>query len=399
MTNEELILKARIETSAIATAGKLNPEQANQFITYLYDMTMLKGSARLVRFTNESMQIDKLAVHTRVAVPKVEARSVQLRRGVTPSRVTIQPVDITCPWEISDNFGDYNIEGEAVTNTIMRLMATQFGNDIEELLIDGNTVGPARLASDMYEGGSATQVVLDSYIALFNGWLRLADSGNVYDAEGADISQNIFSKMMLSLPEKFRRVRTNMRFLTSMDHEQLYRERIGARQTSMGDNALTESGNIRVFGVPIVPVPMLNSEPRIVENVTFAAAPTTQTLTYKPIGTTLYITPTTLNASPRDPYVEGGASDYTVNRTTGVITTVGGGAMAAGGTFKVTYHSQGMALLTDFQNLIFAIGRDIMFEKDRDIMAALNQFVIHARVACQLEEVTAVVKGINIGLE
>jgi len=81
------------------------------------------------------------------------------------------------------------------------------------------------------------------------------------------------------------------------------------------------------------------------------------------------------------------------------VTSVGGGAMAAGGTFKITYKSGAQIMLADYQNLILGIGRDIRIETDRDIYKGVNQFAITTKVSVQVEEVTATVKGINIGLD
>jgi hypothetical protein len=49
-------------------------------------------------------------------------------------------------------------------------------------------------------------------------------------------------------------------------------------------------------------------------------------------------------------------------------------------------------------NLILAIGRDIRIERDRDIYKGVNQFAITTRIHAQVEELTAIVKGINVGL-
>jgi hypothetical protein len=398
MTNEELIEKAVITTDALATAGKLNPVQSDQFIDFVIDVTMLKGNVRVVRFRNETMQIDKIGVGARVTVPKAEAQAPQIRRGVTTSKVELTPKDQMTPFEISDNFPDQSIEGERVEDTVTRLMATQTANDLEELMINGDILGPARIESDLVDGGHATDVIKDAFMAQFEGWLRNADSANVYDAEGADIGSIIFSRMINSLPVKFRRVRQNLRFLCSLDHEQLYREKVGARQTPAGDEANRTVAPLTPYGIPLVGVPLLEAEPRVVEHITFAAAPDTQALRYAPIGTDVTITATTLGNSPTTPQVEGGAADYTVDRTAGTITSVAGGAMNAGGTFKVTYHSQGQMLLTDYMNLILAIGRDITIERDRDIYKGVTQFAITTRLSVNVEEVTAMVKGINIGL-
>lgn len=395
LTNEQLVEKAVITTDALATAGKLSPQQSDQFIDFVIDVTMLTGNVRVVRFRQETMQIDKIGVGQRVTVPKAEAQAPSVRRGVTTSKVELTPKDQMTPFEISDNFPDQCIEGEKVEDTVTRLMATQTANDLEEMYINGYTEGPARMESDLVDGGS-NDYVLDSFIGQFDGWLKLADASNLWDAEGADISSTIFSRMITAMPVKFRRVRQNLRFLFSLDHEQLYREKVAARATNAGDAALQSQGPLKPFGVPLVGVPLLEPSPRVVEHITFGAHADTQALRYGPIGADVVITPTTLGKTPTVPYVE--TTDYTVDRVNGTISTTVAGAVASG-TFKVTYYSEGQGLLTDYQNLILAIGRDIRIERDRDIYKAVTQFAITTRVSVNIEEVTAIVKGINVGLD
>jgi len=397
MTNEELVQKAIITTADIASAGKLNDLQADVFIDFVIDVTELKGSVRVVRFRNESMAIDKIGVGQRVSVPKEEAKDPGLRRGVTTSKINLTPKEIMTPFEISDNFAELNIEGEAVEDTVVRLMATQTANDIEEVMVNGDVLGPARIEADLLNGGSTTQVIKDTFVALFDGWLRLLDAGNIYDGLGANISSKIFSSMIKKMPVKFRRTRRNLRFLMSLDMEQNWREKIASRATAGGDAAITSASAIPVFGVPMVPVPLLEPDPRVVQHLVFGAAPVTVALRYNHIGTEMSIVLSTLGASPTTPYIEN--TDYTVDRTLGTVTNVAGQAMAAGGTYKVTYRSGSQIILCDFQNLILGIGRDIRIESDRDIYKGTNQFAITTKIAVQVEEVTATVKGINIGLD
>jgi len=402
MTNEELIQQAiqlvekgLIDSSTIATAGKLNPKQAERFLTQVVDLTQLKGSVRVVTFTNETMEIHKLNIGSRVAMRASEAVSPALRRGVSTSKITLTPREICVPFEITDTFNEINLEGATAEETIVRLMATQAANDIEELLINGNTLGPARLESDLIDGGSATGYIVDDYMNLFDGWLRLADSANLYDALAADISSAVFSKMLLAMPQRFRRNKADLRFFVSTDHEQLWRERIASRATGLGDAVLQSQDVIRPFGIPLIAVPLLDKQPRVVEHLTFGAAPASQTLRFQPI-TSLQIHDSTLASVPTTPYVL--TTDYTVNTTTGVITTVGGAGMAAGGTFKCTYLPYGQALLTNNMNLIVAIGRDIRLERDRNIYRRVNEFNMTMKVDAKIEEVLACVKGVNIGL-
>lgn len=402
MTNEQLLEVRKAAITAVtdlAPAGKLNPVQADRFIDFVIDVTELTGAVRTVRFRAEEMNIDKIGVGRRVTVPKVEARDPGRRFGINTSKVSLRPVEVMTPFEISDNFGENSIEGEAVEDTIVRLMARQAANDYEELMINGDLLGYATLESDLVEGGSATKVVKDSYLSLFDGWLRKLDSANIYNALGANLSTKIFSGMIKALPVKFRRSRRNLRFLMALDLEQNWREKVSSRATAQGDRSLMSADSLPVFGVPMVAVPLLEAEPPVVEHKTIAAHPASVSLRYGPISDTLpvYVTSQSVGSSPETPLLE--TTDYTVNRTTGVISTVGGGALAAGGNIKVTYRSQGQMLLTDSNNLVLAIGRDIRIESDRDIFASVNQYAITTKLDVAVEEVTAAVKGINVGLE
>lgn len=407
MTNEELLAQAKaiiekslISTTDLASAGKLNPEQAERFIDYVIDVTELANNVRVARFKPETMEINKLGVGRRVTVLAAEASATSVRRGVSHSKITLQPVELMTPWELSTNYLEINLEGESVEEKIVRMMATQTANDMEELFINGDSLGHARLESDIYDdpGASTTQYIRDNYIAAFNGWLRLADSANLYDAGGANISSTVFSRTLLQLPIKFRRIRRDMRFLVSADHEQLYLEKLSSRATAAGDAALQGQGGQSVFGIPIVSIPLLESEPLCVEHFTLAAAPAVATLRYAPIGTDVVVTDQTLTESPVTPYVEGAAEDYTVDRTLGTVTSVAGGSLNGGGSVKITYNSRGQMLFNNFMNLILAIGRDITIERDRDIFKRTNQYAITTKVHVQIEELTAMCKGINIGI-
>jgi len=389
-----LVSKGIITSDDLAAGGKLNPVQAERFIDFVIDITGLGKMTRVVRFRNEQLLIDKIGVGARVTVPAQEAKDPSVRRGVNTSQVVLQPVELMTPFEVSDTFSDHNIEGENVQDTIVRMMATQTGNDIEELLITADILGEAKLESDLLEGGSATDYIKDSFLGLIAGWLRLADSGNVVDLEGASISANVFSRMLNTMPIKFRRDRARLRFVCSPDLEQLFRERISTRATSMGDMALTEAGNIRVFGVEIVPVPIFPFQPPVVEHVVLTGT-TPVSLRYSNIVEgSVVVTISTLGSTPEAAFLE--TTDYTIDEVTGVITRVGGGGITSGQTVKVTYKAPPQMLLTHMDNMITAIGRDIRVERDRDIFARLNQWAISTKVDAEFEELTAVVKGFNI---
>jgi hypothetical protein len=394
VNNEELVNKAVITADALASSGKLNPAQSDRFIDYVIDETVLKDHARIIRFRNESLDIDKIGVGKRVAVPKAEATDPGVRRGITTSKISLQPVEIMVPVEIGDTFREINIEGENVEDTIMRLFANQLGNDLEDLYINGNKLGPARLQSDLLEGGDTTKYVKDTYLALQDGWSLLADGGNVVNAAGANIGLSIFSRAIRALPTKFRRNKSQLRWFMSPDLWQLYLEKLSTRATNLGDNAVTGGGaQPGPFGIPAVPVPLWEFNPLTVEHVTLNGT-TPVALKGGPLQGVV-VTPTTLGNTPIAPFVE--TTDYVIDYTLGTIVRNGGGGIGSGNTVKVTYRPNPQLILTHMNNFVIGIGRDIRIEKDRDIYKGVNQYAITAKVSVQIEELSALVKVRNIG--
>lgn len=394
VTNEELIQKAVITTDALASAGKLNPAQTEKFLDYVVDETVLKNNARIVRFRPESLEINKIGIGKRAALPKAEAADPGLRRGISTSKITLTPREVCVPFEISDNFKDINLEGDGVEDHIIRLMATQFGNDLEELYTMGDVLGKAALEADLKDGGSSSLYIKDAYLAMQDGWLRLADGSNIYDAAGANVGLKIFGGMLRQLPTKFRRDKRNLRFFMSSDLHQLYLEALSTRATGLGDAAAGGAGHMP-FGVQIVPLPLLDLLPEVVKHVTLTGT-TAASLGYAPVQD-LIVTPDSLDKTPTAAYVE--TTDYVVDYANGTIARNGAGAIGSGQTVKVTFKANPQVLLTHQQNFVVGIGRDIRIEKDRNIFKGVDEYCITAKVAVQFEELSAIVKGQNIGSE
>lgn len=392
--NEELIQKAVITTDALAAAGKLNPAQATTFIDYVVAETVLKDNARVVKFRNESLDIDKIGIGRRVAYPKAEAQDPGLRRGVNTSKVTLTPKEIIVPFEIGDNFKEVSIEGDQVEDHIIRMMATQLANDLEELYILGDVLGHAILEGDFKDGGSTTEYVKDLYLALLDGWARLSDSANIVDAQAANIGLAIFGKMLRAMPTKFRRNKNMLRWFLSPDLWQLYLEKLATRATALGD-AASSGGQHGPFGVRAVEVPLWDFTPKVVEHIQLNGTTVTP-LRFAPVQNEV-VTTATLNKVPEAAFVEG--TDYNMDYSAGTIARDAGGSIGDGDTVKVTYEANPQILLTHMNNFIVGIGRDIRIEKDRDIYKGVNQYAITCKAAVEFEEITAIVKGKNVGTD
>lgn len=394
LTNEQLVEKAVITADALAASGKLNPAQSDRFIDYVVQETVLKDNARVVRFRNETLDIDKIGIGKRAAVPKSEARDPGVRRGINTSKVSLTPNEIMVPFEIGDTFREVNIEGDNVEDHIMTMFAKQMANDLEELYILGNKLGPAALEADILDGGSSSLYVKDSYLALQDGWQLLSDGAHVVDAAGQNIGLGIFGKALRALPTKFRRNKNELRWFMSPDLWQLYCEKLSTRATALGDSA-AGGGSVGPYGIQPVSVPLWDLMPLVTEHIVLTG--TTPTALKNAGIKDVVVTASTLGNTPSAAYIE--TTDYVVDYDAGTITRNGGGSIGSGVTVKVTYKSAPQLILTHQSNFIVGIGRDIRIEKDRDIYKGVNQYAMTAKVAVQFEELDAIVKVKNIGNE
>ena len=397
MTNEELIRKQAITSAqTLAPGGKLLPKQADAFIDFVNDETVLTTSnlIRLVRFRNEQMFIDKIGVGQRVALSKAEAVDPGFRRTVAVEQIPLQPGETIVPWELSDIFKEVNLEGDRINEKIMRIMSRRFANNIEELMIAGNTLMPARAQNELVLGGSATDVIADGFLGLTSGWFTRGLGGNTVDAENATIDRALLGRAIRAMPFRFKRNRRDLVYLMSSDHHQALRESISARQTPQGDATADGDGPFNIFGIPAWEVGLLESAPLHVEHIQLNG--TTETgLQFGPISAEI-VTPITLSeTAPFTPFTEG--TDYSIDLVNGTITRIGG-LIGDGDTVKVTYRTAGQILLTTKQNLIEAIGRDMRFETDRNIIKGVDEFVLSTRVAAQIEELESVVLMQNVAV-
>jgi hypothetical protein len=390
--------KAVIQAGAdLASAGKLNDAQADKFIDYVVDETKLGQFARVVRFRNENLDIDKIGVAGRVAVPKSEAKDPGIRRGVTHSKVTLTPKTIMVPWEISDEYLEHNIEGDDASDHLMRMFARRTGNNVEELHLAGKaSPSPVVLQDEIVPGGSSTLYVPDTFLGLLDGMLEQAAAGAVFDAAGAGISARVFSALINELPNKFKRNRSDLVFFCSTQLEQLWRERMSTRATGGGDQALNSAEPLRPFGIPLIDLPLLDHNPLKAEAVTFAGALATASLAYAPIvaGSVNVVLEADLDGvdAPVAAYVED--TDYSVDYVNGTITdiTIGGSVP-----LRVTYRVYPQIILTQRSNLIAAVGRDIRIESDRDIFRGVDQHALTLKTDFKFEEITAVAIAQNVG--
>lgn len=273
MDNEELLRKGALTTADLsnandptdsltvtATGGKLKPRQANRFLDYLYEQSILIKDARFVRMNNPTIEIDKIAVGTRMLRKATEQTDTGSPEEPTFSKISMTTTKLRLDWEMSTESLEDNIEGSALEDHIASLMARQTANDLEDLFIHGDTTSG------------------DAFVKILDGWRRIARArGNVVDAASANLTRTLFDKALRKLPNKYLQRRTDLRWYTSSSLLQDYLWSLTLDVSATGasapgsvfGDAIVNNGfsgatgggsalaGIRPFGIGLLEVPLM----------------------------------------------------------------------------------------------------------------------------------------------
>ena len=237
--------------------GLLNPEQSARFLDYMFDATVIGKVARTVRMKSDTTELDRMSVGEKLMKLATEGDNDAVNSGVSFSKISLTTKKLRLDWELSTESLEDNIEGPDLEDHIARMMATQAGNDIEDVVLNGDT-----------------SLTGDALYKSFDGVVKKAKaSGTVVAGAGAEVSRELFNKALKAMPRKYKQRRGDLRFLagSNLIQDFLYKNSIGTNQTIPQDIAssiirgATEplggpAGYVApfAFGIPIVEVPLLN---------------------------------------------------------------------------------------------------------------------------------------------
>jgi hypothetical protein len=253
MSNQEIIRKADMTLADLATAGKLNPEQAATFIRKLMDTPTILQSSRVVTMTGPQRKIPKIGIGQRMLRPAVSATALADVDRIKPSleQIVLNTdeviAEVHLPYDVlEDNIEGGNVEAGAFSSpgglhsTIVALMAQRAALDLEELGLLGDT-------------NSA-----DTYLKLTDGWLKGADQ-NIVDAGGSTFDRPVIKRVVKTMPDKYLRNRAALKHFVSVDNETELRDRFGDRQTPFGDQQVQALTPLYAHGSQIVGASMMPS--------------------------------------------------------------------------------------------------------------------------------------------
>jgi hypothetical protein len=185
-----------------APGGILNPEQARRFIDYVWDATVLAQDGRRVTMRANTIELEKVNVGERVIRAASQALGEYTNAGATFTKVELTTKKIRLDWEVSTEALEDNIEGAALEDHLVRLMTNAFGNDLEDLAING-------------DGG------LDPFLGIMNGFAnQVKTTGDAHEAV-VDLTNGwtpaVMQEVVYALPRKYRAIKSGLKFYAGTD--------------------------------------------------------------------------------------------------------------------------------------------------------------------------------------
>jgi hypothetical protein len=224
----------------------------------MFDATVIGKVARTVRMRADTTEIDRIGVGEKLMKLAAEATDTGSNAAVQFSKISLTTKKLRLDWELSTESLEDNIEGADLEDHIARLMATQAGNDLEDVVLNGNTA-----------------LTSDALYKSFDGVVKIAKAnGHVVAGAGANVSREIFNKALKAMPRKYKQRRPDLRFLagSNLIQDYLYSTSQLGQYGSANPQDIASSiirGNEGglggpagyvapfAFGIPIVEVPLL----------------------------------------------------------------------------------------------------------------------------------------------
>jgi HK97 family phage major capsid protein len=194
-----------VNPSGDTGSGILRPEQARRFIDYVWDATVLAKDGRRVTMKANTMELEKVNVGERVIRAASQGLGEYTNAGATFSKVELTTKKIRLDWEVSSEALEDNIEGAALEDHIVRLMTNAFGNDIEDLAINGTGTGSNAFTSIM--NGFVNQVTANTSAA----------HESVANVVSNAWTTNVLQDIILAMPRKYRALKNNLKFYAGTD--------------------------------------------------------------------------------------------------------------------------------------------------------------------------------------
>ncbi len=162
-------------TTGTLTSGLLNSEQANKFIQQMFESTTLGNEVRHVMKRAKTGEIDKIGIASRIIRKKTEDNDDGYRAKVKTDKINYSTTAIRLPYELTEETLRENIEGKSFEAIVTNLMTTQFGLDMLDLSLNGDT------AVDTSDADH-------DFLYINDGWIKQLKNGSHIEDRSAKFS-------------------------------------------------------------------------------------------------------------------------------------------------------------------------------------------------------------------
>lgn len=235
MDNKELIQKADLQLSDLASGGLLKEEQAQRFMRILIDESRLLKFCTVIPMKGPKRIIDQVTFGSRIMRAGTSGAALS---SADRSKPDLSKVELDCqlikgevrlPYEVLED----NIERDTFRQTVIELLGQRGSLDVEELIVQGDTTSA------------------DTYLKVLNGIIKQATSHPVDHAD-AYIDKDLLRDMLLAMPKQYVRNKRALRYFTSTGAEIRWRDTLSERATTVGDKFLEQDAPTMYSGVPVV---------------------------------------------------------------------------------------------------------------------------------------------------
>lgn len=226
-------------TSLLSSGGQLESDQASAFIDFLVGKTIALSRVNTRRMNSNTALIEELLIASRKITAGTENTAPTVADSVTTGKRTLTTTEVVWAEDVTLSFLEDNIEKRGAESHIVRMVAQQFGNDLNDLAWNGT--------------GSTT-----GFVAINAGWLAIAaadSSVNDYDATSDTTAKAVLKGTLKLLPYEFM-ARPDNAFWCNPAFAQHYADEIASRSTAFGDSVLVNGlTGLRYFGTPLISDP------------------------------------------------------------------------------------------------------------------------------------------------
>lgn len=250
LTPGQKLTKATLTTSGWSYG--LSIAEANAFLDYVIDESVLLKQVRTVRMPGPKYRIDAIGLGGNVlkkGVPGTDPGDTVSLSG--PSQIELVAEEVVAIVSVGDDVLEDNIEGDAFVQHLLGMIGRAAANEIEQAAIHGDTEVPDEGIMDRWDG-----------------WLKLAIAGGAHVTDAMGDTDRYWpgengqkaTALIKSLPTKYRLDYRTLAFLLHNDLYLDYNDVLAAKGFSEAWMAITGVTDVPLRSIKNIRVPRMKTD-------------------------------------------------------------------------------------------------------------------------------------------